>query len=143
MVFYNSDHNVTDTIHLYLTWPYLPRKEMKEGLRRIRKSIRSIKRTEVRLKLYRFHDTYMKKFWYKKIKPRRLSVHGLTRRTTNDLESLHRKMKGFMPLKPSFIRFLHYLKRNIFVPATAVLQHITNNEQIIAKPKPKQEHRNE
>ena len=142
MCYYNTDMAVTETIHLYLTWNYLPMKEMKAGLRRIRKSIKVIKKKELRIKFRKFHDQYMKPFWLKKITPRRLSVHGLTRRSTNDLESLHRKMKAFLPERPYFPRFLHHLKQNIFILATEVLGLISTNQQLQAKAKPKQERRN-
>ena len=89
MRFYNVNCQVTKVVKLYLTWPFLPKAEMPAGLRYIRKLVGSVGNATARKALKAFHQNYMRKFWNQKITPARLSVFGLAKRTTNDLESLH------------------------------------------------------
>jgi hypothetical protein len=140
---YNVNRQVTKVINLYLTWPFLPKFEMAKGLRYIRRLVGNVKDTTARRSLRRFHANYMRKFWLQKITPSRLSVFGLAKRTTNDLENLHRRMKSAMPKNPIFLRFLHHLMTNIFQPSNQLLIHLNNHDQLPPAPKPKQQERNE
>ena len=143
MRFYNVNRQVTKVVKLYLTWPFLPKAEMPAGLRYIRRLIGSILNETARKALKAFHQNYMRKFWNQKITPARLSVYGLVKRTTNDLESLHRRMRVRLPQRPIFLRFVHHLTTNIFEPATQLLVHINNDDQLPAEPKRSQRERNE
>jgi len=143
MRFYNVNRQVTKVVNLYLTWPYLPKAEMPAGLRYIRKLVGSILNATARKALKAFHQNYMRKFWNQKITPARLSIFGLVKRTTNDLESLHGRMRVRLHKRPIFLRFVQNLTSDIFEPATQVLIHLTNDDQLPAQPKRSQRERNE
>ena len=99
--------------------PFLPPSKIATQIHFIRNDSKKIADPVAKYLFQKFIDEYIVNFWYKKIGPSRLGMFGITRRTNNDLESLHATMKRDIKLhQPTFYRFLHLLKK--FVLADAV-----------------------
>lgn len=143
MNFYGRHSRITKIIKQYLAMPYLPAKQFLPRLRRIKKLIHQIEATEsvARAKLLELHKNYFIKFWYRQIRPERISVFGLQHRTNNNMESLHKTMKKNLPTKPNFPRFIERIKKKIFEPQNQLLTARDAGENIQPKVTTKQDNK--
>lgn len=121
-------------INLYRTWTYLPEEDMIPQLTYICRKILAFDRTDpLRRRLLDFHTKYFIKFWVEKVRPHRLTLFRIARRTTNELERLHRRMKHTLGKRPQPFLFIAALKRNIFDRDEA--HYRTMNETSFPRPR--------
>jgi len=128
--YYKTDTKITNIFQLYLSLPHLPELEIRPQLQYIRSLIKTVTQTSARKKLLVFHSKYLKSFWLKKVTPQRLSVFGLHRKTTNDIENLHKQMNRRLPRKAGFFKFVHALETHIYHADDVQLIQLANGQRV-------------
>ncbi|CAI6353875.1 unnamed protein product [Macrosiphum euphorbiae] len=97
----NTNNNARKVLKLLLSLPLLPARDMENGFLLIRAFARN---HDVHLeRLLSYYESY----WLRNIGPQVVSVHGLPRRTNNNIESFHNTLRlKFSVAHPSLWIFL-------------------------------------
>ncbi|XP_063901315.1 uncharacterized protein LOC135120914 [Zophobas morio] len=128
LVVINTNQDARCVLKMLMVLPLLPAAEIEEGLTDIKYFARARQINLSRL------IQYVKRFWMRRIGVDRISVSGLPRRTNNNIECFHNRLKDkFKKAHPNIWKFLEYVCT--VIKSTHILIRQINQGQKITRSK--------
>ena len=126
----------------YLSIPFLPARDIPIQLRELRKQINTTLPPGARPGFRRFH-LYVKTYWIRRVRPERISVFGMKRRTNNGLENLHGQFSRYLVKHANIFKFVEGVRVNVWYPSVIRIQQEEDGVLRAKMPKKRQREREE